>query len=235
MDYSHKNIEFLPMDVTNIDQIKDVISQIKEKHDSLDVLVNNAGVWIMSPFEKVTLGEMKHLFDVNFFGSVLVMQEALPIMRKQNRGHIINVTSASGFDPAIGLDTYAASKSALEALSECMASYLNQFNIKVSLVEPGPVKTNFINTMQLGSREVENDPYVTLMNNLSKRYIHSLQNSQDPKEVALLVLDIINEVNPNFRYQTSPTVVQRATKRLVDITGNSAVKEKSEAITAFFN
>lgn len=224
--FVNSSIRIKALDVTCEEQLKKVVEEVIAEQKKIDVLVNNAGVLSISPCETFTLTEAKDQFNINFFGAFSMMQAVLPKMREQKSGKIINITSTSGFDPAIGLDIYAASKSALETLSESMASYLSHFGVHISLIQPGPVKTDMVTSAKKGSVKLENNPYELFQSHLISWYSERLGSGQNPSEIGDLVDKIMSQENPKFRYQTTPGAVKRAQKNLVDITGCENIKNK---------
>nr|XP_036855057.1 retinol dehydrogenase 8 isoform X3 [Manis javanica] len=109
----------------------------------VDVLVNNAGVGLVGPVEGLSLPAMQNIFDTNFFGAVRLVKAVLPGMKRRRQGHIVVVSSVMGLQGVVFNEVYAASKFALEGFFESLAVQLLQFNIFITLVEPGPVATGF--------------------------------------------------------------------------------------------
>ncbi|QAS51355.1 SDR family oxidoreductase [Halobacillus litoralis] len=134
-------IEVWPLDVTDIDSIKRFEQQL-ESLDRLDVLVNNAGFAIGGFLEQVPLEAYRRQFETNVFGVIGVTKAVLPLMRRQGRGKIFNVSSVSGLIGFPGLSAYVASKHALEGLSESLRFEVRPFGIDVALIEPGSYQTN---------------------------------------------------------------------------------------------
>lgn len=125
-----------------------------EAAGDLDVVVNNAGFGVFGPCESVPLADVRGMFETNFFGPVRVMQMALPGMRQRNRGLIVNVSSLAGRVSRPLSGYYAASKYALEAVSEAMRFEVRQFGIKIVCIEPGFIRSSFESNMRsYGSRE----------------------------------------------------------------------------------
>lgn len=124
-------------DVTEASSIEQNIQPIISESGRLDVVINNALHVIVGTCETCTIEEQKQSMDVNYFGAVRVLQSALPFMQKQRSGHIINISSVAGYEPFPHLESYVASKFALEGLTESLASHLSPWNIRVSLIEPG--------------------------------------------------------------------------------------------------
>ncbi len=142
----------VPTDVTDRLAVEALIRRTVEEFDSLDVLVNNAGVGLFAPVADGSLDNMHHLFNVNFWGAVHCIQAAVPYMRHRGRGHIVNVASVAGKVAAPYLGIYSATKFALTAVSDALRSELAGTGIHVSTVYPGLTETSFRKNML---REVE--------------------------------------------------------------------------------
>lgn len=158
----HSNVVVLPLDVTDESSIEAAVAKVIANEGRIDILVNNAGYGIAGCVESVTIDEMERVFDVNVFGAVRVIQAVLPYMRKKKDGHIINISSTSGIRGLPGMEFYAGSKFALEGITDSMRYTLAAFNIVVSNVNAGVVRTNFADRFGkggdaggLGSRPVE--------------------------------------------------------------------------------
>jgi NAD(P)-dependent dehydrogenase (short-subunit alcohol dehydrogenase family) len=141
------NTEKLPLTVVQLDvnddrSVKDAIDKIvAAENKRIDVLINNAGYGLFSPIEDVTLDQVKEQFETNLFGVVRVTKEVLPIMRKQRKGTIVNVSSGAGRVGIPLFSAYVATKFALEGLSESIRYELKQFGINIVIIEPGVIKT----------------------------------------------------------------------------------------------
>jgi NAD(P)-dependent dehydrogenase (short-subunit alcohol dehydrogenase family) len=133
----------LPLDVMNKQQIVDAVKAAEARFGSIDVLVNNAGYGYRAAVEEGDDAEVRRLFDVNVFGLIDVTKAVLPGMRKHRKGHIINVSSVAGRVALPGVAYYAASKFAVNGLSDGLAKEVAPFGIKVSIIEPGPARTDF--------------------------------------------------------------------------------------------
>jgi short-subunit dehydrogenase len=123
-------------------------------------LVNNVGYGLIGAFEDLSIDEIKNLYETNVFGLIRATQAVLPIMGKQQSGTIINVSSGAGLFGYPGGSAYVSTKFAVEGLSESISYELGQFGIKVVLIEPGFIKTNFVNTMVIAKKAQDpNSPY----------------------------------------------------------------------------
>ncbi len=142
----------VPTDVTDRLAVEALVRRTMEEFDSVDVLVNNAGIGLFAPIADGSLDNMHHLLNVNFWGAVHCIQAAVPYMRHQGRGHIVNVASVAGKVAAPYLGAYSATKFALTAVSDALRSELAGTGIHVSTVYPGLTDTSFRENMV---REVE--------------------------------------------------------------------------------
>jgi NAD(P)-dependent dehydrogenase (short-subunit alcohol dehydrogenase family) len=136
-------LEVLKLDVTDDKSVKEAIERIVNEQGKIDVLVNNAGYALLGPLEDLSIQEVKEQFETNVFGVIRVTKEILPIMRRQLHGTIVNISSIAGRIGFPLTSAYVSSKFALEGLSESIAYEVEQFGIKVILIEPGVIKTNF--------------------------------------------------------------------------------------------
>ena len=131
------------LDVQKQDTIDKASKFIQEKYGRLDILVNNAGYGTLGPIEETSEEEVMRQFDVNVFGCVRMMKLALPFMREQRSGHILNITSIAGLNGFPGVGIYNGSKFALEGIGEALAAETKHLGIKVTNVEPGPFRTDW--------------------------------------------------------------------------------------------
>jgi NADP-dependent 3-hydroxy acid dehydrogenase YdfG len=131
------------LDVINNKSVTNAIQAIVSKANRIDVLVNNAGYALTGAFEDLAIEEIKAQYETNLFGLIRTTQAVLPIMREQKSGTIVNISSGAGRFGYAGGSAYVSTKFAVEGLSESMAYELEPFGIKVILVEPGAIKTNY--------------------------------------------------------------------------------------------
>jgi NAD(P)-dependent dehydrogenase (short-subunit alcohol dehydrogenase family) len=203
-------ISIVQLDVTNENSIKKAVESIlSETRDRIDVLVNNAGYVLNGFFEDLAVDEIKAQFDTNLFGVVRVTQAVLPTMRKQRSGRIITISSGAGRFGYPGGSAYVSSKFALEGLSESMAYELEQFGIKVVLVEPGFIRTNIGNNMVVAKKAQDpSSPYVSMMQMMSSRMKGFVENASTPDLVANTVVEAATVKDPNLRYLAGKDVEQ---------------------------
>jgi len=133
----------LTLDITKPTEIEKAVKLVSEKFGSIDVLVNNAGFGFAGAIEETSTEETREIFEANFFGTLKLTQSFLPMLRQQKGGHIIQISSHGGFKAFPGFGIYNASKFALEGFSEALAIEVAPLGIKLTIVEPGPFRTNF--------------------------------------------------------------------------------------------
>ncbi len=148
------DIECLRLDVTDVDSIKSAIHETLEKFGRIDAIVNNAGYGLVGAFEASTEEQIEKQFQTNVFGVMRVCREILPYFREQKRGIIINVASVGGRITFPLYSLYHATKWAVEGFSESLQYEVEQFGIRIKIIEPGPIKTDFYDrSMDLTRKE----------------------------------------------------------------------------------
>jgi NAD(P)-dependent dehydrogenase (short-subunit alcohol dehydrogenase family) len=133
----------LALEVTDRWQVKAAVAQAAEAFGRIDVVVNNAGYGLAGALEELSDEEIARNFDANFFGALEIIRAALPILRAQRHGHIVNISAAAAISNYAGFSVYGAAKWALEGVSESLAAELKPLGIKVMIVQPGPFRTEF--------------------------------------------------------------------------------------------
>ncbi len=191
----------IQLDVTNDRSVKDAVNKVLDEKKTIDVLVNNAGYGLMGCVEDLSIEEVKAQFETNVFGVIRVTQAVLPVMRKQKNGVIINVSSIAGRVAFPISNAYASTKFALEGLSESMRYEVGQFGIKVVLIEPGVITTNFVSAMVMPKKVLDqNSPYVQFMQKVNEAFKSKRENATDSEEVAKVILKAVTAENPEPRY-----------------------------------
>lgn len=225
-----KNVTLCQLDVTDDLLVQGAIEAILKKDGRIDALINNAGYGLIGPEECVTLNEAQHLFDVNFFGPLRLVQAVLPTMRQQQSGHILNVSSGAGIYALPGLGLYSASKFALEGLSESLAATLSHWNIKVSVIEPGFVKNDWGKHCVVGSRFCNEDFYEKLTQGICQML--SIPQGQSCEEIATLLVKIAETPEPNVRYQTNAEMKAWIAEKLADPSGMTEYRDNLQFINS---
>jgi NAD(P)-dependent dehydrogenase (short-subunit alcohol dehydrogenase family) len=190
------SLEVLQLDVTDDKSIKDAINIIADKQGRIDLVVNNAGYGSTGAVEDFSIEEIKAQFDTNYFGALRVIQSVLPLMRKQRTGIIVNISSIGGRIAFPFSPSYASTKFALEGLSEALQYEVDQFGIKVILIEPGIIKTNFLDNIKRAKRATDpNSPYNELLQRRIERLKTLFENGTAPEEVAKVILKAVTSDN----------------------------------------
>ena len=195
------SIQVVELDVSNDKSVKDAINRVLSENKRIDVVVNNAGYALAGSFEDLSMDEIKSQFETNFFGAIRVIQGVLPTMRNQRSGRIVNLSSMGG-RMAIPLDSaYHGTKFALEGLSESLQYEVEQFGIKIIIIEPGAIKSNFFNNLKIASKAQRPDsPYTQMMQKLNSGFSFILENAAHPVEVAKVILAAVTSEDPQLRY-----------------------------------
>lgn len=134
----------LPLDITDAKAVSEVVSEAAAFTGRLDVIVNNAGYGLLGAVEECTDDQARRNFETNFFGPLNVIRATLPVLRPQKAGHIITLSAAAAISNYPGFGIYGAAKAAVESLHESLAAELRPHGLKVTLVQPGPFRTQFI-------------------------------------------------------------------------------------------
>lgn len=194
----------LQLDVTNKESISQAVKEVISKYQRVDILINNAGYSVRGALEEISLESIKSMFDVNVYGIVNVIQSVVPMMRKNQCGRIINIGSISGkFTQPIN-GAYCASKHALEAISDALRYELHNHNIQVTVIEPGPIQTNFFKTMDKQSDKWMKNPasvYESLY--LLDAKHKEKQSYTQPKKAAEIICKIIGKERLKSRYEVA--------------------------------
>jgi NAD(P)-dependent dehydrogenase (short-subunit alcohol dehydrogenase family) len=211
-------IKVAQLDVTDDKSVKNAIDHITSEDGRIDVLVNNAGYGLVGALEELSIEEIKAQYETNFFGLVRVIQAVLPTMRKQRSGRILNLSSGAGLFGYPGGSAYVSTKFAVEGLSESIAYELEPFGIKVILIEPGFVKTNFANSMLISKKAQDpTSSYSQMMQRIAASSNELAKSGSSAELVANVILDAATNPNPRLRYLVGKDVeAWAASKKSMD-------------------
>lgn len=212
------NKERLPLQVIQLDvnddaSIRNSIKRVERENERIDVLVNNAGYGLVGAFEDLSVEEIKSQFETNFFGVIRLTQQVLPIMRKQKSGTIVNVSSGAGRIGFPGMSAYVSSKFALEGLSESMSYELEPFGIKLVIIEPGVIRTNFKKNSVMSKKSLDNSsisPYSSIIQKIDSSISSIIEHATPPEDVAKAILHAITSNNPELRYLVGNDMIMMA-------------------------
>lgn len=213
-------LKTLHLDVTNEKSILKAIKKIITEKGRIDILVNNAGYSLLGPLEQLDIDEIKAEFETNFFGIIKLIQSVLPTMRKQRYGRIINISSLAGRIGFPFSSAYVSSKFALEGLTESLGYEIQTFGIYVILIEPGVIRTNFLNSMKLGKNVITpqndsniNSPYAEMIQKRISAFKPRFEKGSSPIEVAEVVLEAATSQDPKPRYLVGNDAMKMIEKR----------------------
>jgi NAD(P)-dependent dehydrogenase (short-subunit alcohol dehydrogenase family) len=203
------------LDVTDEQSITAAVEAVAARFGRIDVLVNNAGRGLFGAVEEVSDAAARSVFDINFFGVLSVQRAILPTLRAQRSGHILNISSVAGMDGAPGAGLYAATKFALEGMSESLSRELAPLGVKVTIVEPGGFRTDFLDESSLHVEPTVIDDYATtsgLTRQVPEKYNHAQQG--DPTKLAAILADLTEAPEPPLRLQLGSDCVERVEDKL---------------------
>jgi NAD(P)-dependent dehydrogenase (short-subunit alcohol dehydrogenase family) len=209
-------VDVRALDVTRFDTLPGFVDAVVRDYGRLDVLINNAGFAVAGFAEDIKLDELRLQFETNFFGAVAMTKAALPTMRHQHSGHIIQVSSIAGLLGSVTVSSYSASKHALEGWSESLRMEVNSLGIKVVLVEPGAFQTDIWTRGAVMGEQATKATSPNLQRSLRMRSFIEKLPKADPIVVARLIVAIAQNPNPNLRYLAGRDAkMQLALKRLL--------------------
>ncbi len=180
-------------------QVAEAAKKAEAKFGRIDVLVNNAGYGFLSAAEEAQEDEIRAQFETNFFGLAAMTRAVLPLMRKQRSGHILNISSMAGFIGFPGVAYYNASKFAVEGLSEALAKEVEPLGIKVTIVEPGPFRTDWAGRSLITPRKAIADYTDTAGARRKGIAGGSGKQAGDPVRAAAAMLKVVESPNPPLR------------------------------------
>jgi len=209
----------LVLDVTDAAQVQKVIQAAVQITGRLDVIVNNAGYGLIGAIEECGDEQIRRNFETNFFGALQVIRSALPILRSQKSGHIINISAAAAISNYPGFGIYGAAKAALEAMSESLRMEVLTHGIKVTLVQPGPFRTSFI---AKGIDHAKPMPEYAGSSGKFAAFLKQMDGKQpgDPDRAAALIIKMVREEKSPQRLPLGKYVV----KKIRD-TANNRIRE----------
>jgi len=210
-------LEVLTLNVDDSNSVKETIQKMLTKRKQIDILVKNAGYGLFGALEDISMEQIKQQFETNLFGAIRMIKETLPIMRKQKNGIMINVSSIAGIIGPPTSSAYASTKFALEGLCESISYELEPYRIKVILIEPGVINTNFVPNIRLptlikdklpqqssseekelvneitddDSKKMNYSHYSSTVNAFLSHYYPAMKSAPLPQEVSAVILESI--------------------------------------------
>ncbi len=204
----------LPLDVTDQGQVDSAVEQTIARFGRVDVVVNNAGYGVAGAIEEVSEAEFMPMFETNVFGLLRVTRAFLPHLRKQRSGHILNLSSIGGVVASPGMGYYNATKFAVEGLSESLAAELAPLGVHVTIIEPGPFRTDFLGRSGVVAKNRTAD-YDNTAGNMRKYFAENDGKQKgDPHRAVLAMMRIVESPNPPLRLLLGASALQRLRAKL---------------------
>lgn len=213
------DVSIQQLDVNDNASIENTINNIKNEANRIDVLINNAGFGLVGFFEDLTLDEIRDQFETNFFGVLNITKKIIPIMRLQKSGTIINISSGAGQVGFPGISAYVSTKFAIEGFSESLTYELLPYGIKVVIIEPGVIKTNFFRNCKVSEHSVKkNSTYSSSLDKFQKNIEIMQEHATSPTDVAKVIIQVLGNSEPKQRYIVGNDVamILEAKKNLSD-------------------
>jgi NAD(P)-dependent dehydrogenase (short-subunit alcohol dehydrogenase family) len=204
----------VPLDVTDPGQARAAVDAAVRAFDRVDVVVNNAGYGLFGALEELPDDELRRVFDTNVFGALAVTRAVLPQLRRQRSGHLVQISSLEGVAPAgAGEVAYAATKFAVEGLAEALAKEVAHLGIGVTIVEPGPVRTDF--AAHAATRPLQDADYTDSVGKAFEWFEGIAgQQPNDPARVAEAIVDAVASPEPPLRLPLGREAVEAVREKL---------------------
>jgi short-subunit dehydrogenase len=213
------DLKIQELDINDDASIENTVNSIKREAKRIDVLINNAGYGLVGFFEDLTLDEIRNQFETNFFGALNITKKIIPIMRLQKSGTIINVSSGAGQVGFPGISAYVSTKFAIEGFSESLMYELFPYGIKVVIIEPGVIKTNFFRNCIVSKHSMKkSSPYSRSLDKFQRNIELMQEHATSPIDVAKVILQVLGNNEPKQRYIVGNDVamILEAKKNLSD-------------------
>lgn len=222
-DEAGVSVHVAVLDVTDAAAIKQVVADVVSTHGAVDLLVNNAGATYVGTLEQISDEDLAWTMDVNFTGVARLTREVLPHMRSQGGGRIVSITSVGGVVGQPFNDAYCAAKFAVEGLMQSLHPIAAAHGIKVSVIEPGAVSSEFVANAgdSVAERMNQVDAYTPQVQNYVERTSGAFADAQTPQDIAEVVAAVAADVDPKFRYQTGERSTMFAGMSLSDLDGST--------------
>ena len=226
---------FLPLgvDLANADAIRQSIEQAVARFGTIDVVVNNAGYGMEGTVEELDEKSMRDIFEINVFATIHVTKYALPYLRRQRSGHIINMASVAGFVGAPGWAIYSATKSAVIAFSEVLALDVHELGIKVTVVGPSGFRTGFLTKNSLALTESRIAEYQAVAQTQARYAAMNGKQDGDPEKAAALFIQLAENPAPPLHLWLGANALDRAGEKIQSM-GQELNKWKELSVSADF-
>lgn len=228
------SLHLLKLELTEPVQIKQTIEVAYQLHGRLTVVVNNAGYGLLGALEEASDQDIQRVFDVNFFGVVHLIRAILPYFRQQQSGHLVNISSIAGLAPMAGSSLYAAAKSAVEGVSQALAQEVEPLGIKVTLVEPGAFRTDFLSDHSIVNSKIKIADY-QLTSGKMVQHLADIAGKQlgNPDLGAQAIIQAVEAKEPPLHLVLGSDALKRTRAKLEAMTKNVNAWEAVSKSTDF--
>ena len=206
----YKGYSLIKMDPADTSSVDAAIKMIGDRESGIDVLVNNAAYMVIGSVESVEPDQLLDMLNVNVVGYARATRAVLPYMRKHQSGLVVNISSSQAFEPRGLMESYSATRSAIETMSLGQSAYLEDYGVKVVVFEPGATNTNIGKNTVIGSVKVQGDSAGAQTGNLKRMMVDRLAQGASPEDVAKRIISVIDDEMPDFRTPVDLKVLERA-------------------------
>lgn len=217
IELAPERVQAIALDVNSEAQVQDAVSRTIARFGRIDVLVNNAGYGLAGAIEEISDAEAREQMETNVFAVLKLTRAVLPHMRAQKSGHILNISSAAGFVSTPGLGIYNASKFALEGLSEALAQEAAHLGIKVTLIEPGPFRTDWAGPSLVTPHKLISDYADTAHKTIQTLNGYSGKQAGDPQKAAKAMIMVVESARPPMRLPLGEMAMTRIRNKLASM------------------
>jgi len=220
---SHERLLPVKLDVTSEAEAQEAVAAALKKFGRIDILINNAGFGLLGAVEESSAKEVERVYQTNVFGLLSVTRAVLPQMRRQRSGHVINISSVGGYAAYAGWGVYGSTKFAVEGLSEALAMELAPLGIKVTVVEPGFFRTDFLDDQSLLKTETRIEDYAETVGKM-RDFAAGANHAQpgDPAKLATAMVELVNAKNPPVRLPLGSDTVARVAEKNAQVAQETA-------------
>ena len=193
------NVKVISLDVIDKQSVKSAVKQTVETFNSIEAVINNAGFSLIGPFETTPDDEIRRQYETNVFGLMNVVREILPIFRKNKAGTIVNIASIGGQAGFPLYSLYNSTKFAVEGFSEALQWELDAYNIRVKIIEPGVIKTDFYGRSMKDTR-TKDSPYADFADQAIEKLMAMEKNGIQAEKVASTIFKAVSRKGKRMRY-----------------------------------
>lgn len=234
LDAPADRLRVMTLEMRDRGAVKRVVDTAFAEAGPIDVIVNNAGFGLLGAIGEASAEDVAAIFDVNFLGPLALIQAALPHLRAQRCGHIINITSIAGRAPGIGAGIYAAAKHAVEGLSRCLAQEVAPHGIRVTAVAPGAFRTDFATAHSLRTSTPDAGAWAESVDPMRAAFAASSgRQPGDPDRAAAAILKLADTAEPPLQLLLGLDAVKRERARLAAMEAEMAAWETVSLGTDF--